>query len=268
MDGGQFDSDGRADGVVTDPGMPAYLADAGVDSDNDQFPDHLEAANGLTVGVKDNDVFGSSKLFVMQLYRDVFYREADAGGLAYWQSLLDAGTLTRKELTNTFLHPDQVEDGAAGILRLYQGALGQQPERTSVQALMDKLHQGSTLAQIADGFAHSAFGTLDNMAFISALYQNVLHRHGSAAELAWWSNELTNGTGRGNVLTGFTESSENLARSADEVNVMLSYLNLLERTPDQAGQDYWKGMLDQGGTAIDIVGQFIQSEEYHDRFLP
>ena len=268
VDGGQFDSDGRADGVVTDPGMPAYLADAGVDSDNDQFPDHLEAANGLTVGVKDNDVFGSSKLFVMQLYRDVFYREADAGGLAYWQSLLDAGTLTRKELTNTFLHPDQVEDGAAGILRLYQGALGQQPERTSVQAWMDKLHQGSTLAQIADGFAHSAFGTLDNMAFISALYQNVLHRHGSAAELAWWSNELTNGTGRGNVLTGFTESSENLARSADEVNVMLSYLNLLERTPDQAGQDYWKGMLDQGGTAIDIVGQFIQSEEYHDRFLP
>jgi hypothetical protein len=52
-DGGQFDSDGKADSIITDPGAPGIEKD----SDHDQFPDALEAANGLTVGIKDNDVF-------------------------------------------------------------------------------------------------------------------------------------------------------------------------------------------------------------------
>lgn len=41
----------------------------------------LEAQNGLSVGTKDNDVFTSSKFFVMQLYRDIHGREADQEGL-------------------------------------------------------------------------------------------------------------------------------------------------------------------------------------------
>ena len=75
---------------------PGYRATGSVsDSDNDQFPDSLEAANGLTVGTKDNDVFTSSKYFAMQLYRDFLFREAEAGGLAYWQGKIDSGQMTR-----------------------------------------------------------------------------------------------------------------------------------------------------------------------------
>ena len=76
-DGGAFDSDHTPDGVITDPGAPGFLSLNPNDTDRDQFPDALEAANGLTVGGKDNDVFGSAKLFVMQVYRDILYREGE-----------------------------------------------------------------------------------------------------------------------------------------------------------------------------------------------
>ena len=58
------------------------------DNDNDGAPDEVEANMGLDTTVKDNDVFGDARLFVMQQYRDFLSREADAAGTEHWICLL------------------------------------------------------------------------------------------------------------------------------------------------------------------------------------
>jgi hypothetical protein len=76
---------------------------APVDTDGDGVPDALEAPDGLDPNVKDNDIFGNAQLFVRQQYRDIFQREGDAGGVAFWTGNIGAGTTTREQLISTFL---------------------------------------------------------------------------------------------------------------------------------------------------------------------
>ncbi len=99
----------RLDFQITDPDAPGLTGSA-TDTDNDQFPHALEVANGLSVGVKDNNVFTSSKFFAMQLYLDVFYREGDTSGIAYWQSRIDAG-MTCSEVAVAFLDSPEFQAG-------------------------------------------------------------------------------------------------------------------------------------------------------------
>ncbi|MDC7702727.1 DUF4214 domain-containing protein [Vogesella indigofera] len=270
-DGGQFDNDGKADGVITDPGAIGFRT--GNSSDNDQFPDALEAANGLQVGVKDNDVFGSSKFFVMQLYRDTLFREAENDGLVYWQKQLDSGTLDRAQITSAFLDSAEFQAGAGGIARLYSGALDRLPDNDGLAYWVGQWQNGKTLAQIAADFVASAeFGShfeaqsLDS--FVDRLYQSVLGRQADTEGKAYWVQQLGDGTNKGDVVLAFSESAEYKKASDAEVSMVLNYLGLLDRAPDQAGFDYWLDRAQQGTPEIDIIGQFLATQEYHDRFLP
>jgi autotransporter-associated beta strand protein len=270
VDGGEFDDDGKADGIISDPGAPGYRAVA--DSDNDQFPDALETMHGLKVGVKDNNVFGSNKLFVMELYRDILFREADSGGQAYWQTRMDSGELNRAQVASMFMDSVESEGGARGIAHLYFGALGRLPDAATLDFLMDKRLSGTSLVGMADSLVAGAefagkFTAQDNTGFVNQLYQNVLHRAPEQAGIDYWTHQLAAGARRGEVLLGFTESAEFKAASDHYVTVGLNYLELLGRAPEQAGLESWRGLLDQGTAEVTIVGGFMAAPEYHDRFL-
>lgn len=274
-DGGDFDEDGKADGIITDPGAAGFgtTTKSADDLDNDQFPDHLEADNGLTVGVKDNDVFTDSKLFVMQMYRDTLFREAETGGLTYWKGLIDNGTLDRAQVAEAFLHSVEFEDMAGTLARLYMGAFDRLPDNGGMSNWMEGMHTGMTQAEVAQNFADSAefqaaYGTLSNTALVSQLFQNILERAVSAEESALWVGKLDAGATKGELLLGLSNSDENIVRSDDEVSVALAYAGMLGRAPDQAGYDYWMGRVDNGSSQTDILAEFIAVPEYHDRFLP
>ncbi|WP_292040150.1 putative Ig domain-containing protein [Massilia sp. UBA6681] len=274
-DGGQFDADGKADGIISDPGAAGW----GVttkhpdDIDNDQFPDHLEGANGLVVGTKDNDVFSSSKLFVMQMYRDMLFREAEPEGLAFWMKLIDNGVLDRAQVANAFLHSSEFEDMTGTVARLYFGALKRLPDDAGLSTWLDAMKGGMDSADVAAGFAastefNSVYGSLDNASYVSQLYQDILHRAATEAELGNWTAKMGGGASRGDVLLGVTNSTENIALLDDAVSLALGYAGLLGRTPDQAGFDFWMDKLDQGVSQDDVIAGFIGVPEFHDRFLP
>jgi hypothetical protein len=234
-DGGQFDSDGKADGIITDPGAPGIEKD----SDHDQFPDALEAANGLVVGIKDNDVFTSSKFFVMQLYRDVLYREAETGGVA----------------------------------RLYFGALQRLPDAAGMDFWMQQEQSGTSLSQIASAFTVSKeftdiYGSMSNTAFVDKLYLNVQGKTPTPVQESFWVNQLNAGTSRAEVLLGFTDSADYKAASKTKLSVALDYIGLLGRPAEQAGFDWWVEQQDTNIPEVEVIGGFIASTEYHGRFLP
>lgn len=270
-DGGQFDDDGKADGIISDPGAPGWFGSA--DSDKDQFPDTLEAQNGLSVGTKDNDVFTSSKFFVMQLYRDILGREAEQTGLDYWQQKIDAGTLDRATTASAFLDSTEFQNGAGALTRLYLGGLGRLPDNDGLYHWLTQLQGKGNLSSVARTFSSSNeftghYSQLDNDAFIDKLYQNTLGRLADNSGKSHWQSQLSNGQERASVLLGLTESAEYRQLSDAKVTMALNYIGLLGRSPDPTGNAYWLEVLGQQGDETGVIRHFLTSSEYHDRFLP
>lgn len=271
-DGGEFDDDGVADGIISDPGAPGWFASTD-DSDNDQFPDSLEPLHGLSVGIKDNDVFNSSKFFVMQLYRDILDREAEEGGLLFWKEKLDSNAMDRAQIASAFLDSHEFQTGTGAIARLYLGALGRLPDNEGLHFWIGQFQQSADLRTLAQSFADSAefltrYAASDNERFVGQLYENILGRGGDAAGISYWKQSLDAGLARSDALLSFTESAEYRQMTDTQVNLMLNYAGLLGRSPDQQGFDFW---LDQRGSGMpeeSVIHSFLAASEYHDRFLP
>src|SRR3569623_2140185 len=123
-------------------------------------------------------------------------------------------------------------NGPAGqAYRLYQAALDRAPDPGGLGYYIDKLEHGWSEHDIAIGFIHSPeflsrFGTdLTDLQYIQQLYQNVLHREGEAAGVAYHLDALQTGqVDREQLLVNFSESPEN---QADLVGAM------------QDGMVYW-----------------------------
>jgi hypothetical protein len=272
-DGGMFDNDGKADGVITDPGAAGYIKSINPsDTDSDQFPDALEGANGLKVGLKDNDVFASNNYFVMQTYRDILFREAESAGLDHWKAKIDSG-MSRAEVAASFLDSSEFQNSAGGISRLYFGGLDRMPDNQGMDHWVAEYQSGTSLNQISNAVVasnefQSKYGTLDNAAFVNQLYLNVLGRSADSAGSSNWLHAMNTGASRGDILLGFTESAEYKVAISAEVSVTLNYIGLLDRTPDQAGFNGWVQAQDAGMPEVVVIGGFLGAQEYHDRFLP
>jgi hypothetical protein len=130
-----------------------------------------------------------------------------------------------------------------------------------------------TLVQVADFFTASpefqaTYGALDNTAFVTLLYGNVLGRAPDAGGLAGWVGALDGGMTRGQVLVGFSESPEYKAAKFNEVYVTMMYVGMLRRTPEAGGYAGWLAYLQGGGTPLTMISGFYSSAEYRSRFLP
>ena len=273
VDGGEFDDDGKADGVITDPGAPGWRDLATGDADHDQFPDALEATHGLQMGVKDNDVFASNKLFVMELYRDLMFREASAPEWTFWQGLLDGGAMSKVQLVSTFLDAAEFQGGAGAVTRMMYAALDRVPDQAGLAYWTHQVSAGVSLSAVAGGIVGDTefagkYGQLDDAAFVRQLYQNVLDRPADQAGLDFWTAQLGAHASRGDVLLGFAQSHEYKAATDAEVTATLGYLGLLGRDAAPAEVAYWVGKLDAGVPETTVIGSFIGAPEYHDRFLP
>jgi Domain of unknown function (DUF4214)/RTX calcium-binding nonapeptide repeat (4 copies) len=115
------------------------------------------------------------------------------------------------------LHDDT--GNMAPAFRLYQAAFNRLPDEGGLVWQTMALDQGFALLQISKNFYDSAefratYGTLTNEQFASQLYHNVLHRDPDPAGLAWQVAALDGGISREQILLNFSESPENVSRTA------------------------------------------------------
>ena len=176
---------------------------------------------------------------------------------------------------------------AAQVVRLYQATLGRSPDTVGHQSWSRILDAGQqTLVQVADGFMGSAeftgiYGATGTSAFVTLLYENVLGRAPDGAGLAAWSNAIDTGTrSRAEVVLGFSESAEFIARTADVAlqyalasaqaiwadDVFRLYQATLDRAPDEAGLLGWSAALGQGRSYLDTVQGFVDSPEFQAKY--
>jgi hypothetical protein len=102
--------------------------------------------------------------------------------------------------------------------RIYQAAFNRTPDLAGLGYWLYYMDRGVSLLEVSAGFVDSAefkalYGaTPTNSEIVARLYQNVLHRAGEAAGLAYWTNILDNKLDSvASVLAQFSESAENVA---------------------------------------------------------
>lgn len=228
---GVFDPDGRAEDVSR-----LYSATLGRAPDDSGLEfwtsDHVPLsliASAFAASPEFIHTYGSlsDADFVQQLYQNVLHRPGDASGAQFWDGMLGAGG-SRGAVALAFAEgpenradtlPTAGDVNDAEAYRIYQAALGRDPDAAGKAFWSSALSNGATPVQVAQGFIASpefqqAFGGLSVSDFVSALYQNVLHRAGDPAGQQFWTNALQTGTSQASVVAGFSDSLENRIQTA------------------------------------------------------
>ncbi|MFZ4538891.1 DUF4214 domain-containing protein [Propionivibrio sp.] len=110
--------------------------------------------------------------------------------------------------------------GNAGqVYRLYQTAFNRTPDKGGLGDWIYGMDHGASLLDVSAGFVNSAefksvYGANPtNTEVVTRFYQNVLHRAPEKAGFDYWMNQIDSGVQtRTQVLTGFSESTENQAQ--------------------------------------------------------
>ena len=118
---------------------------------------------------------------------------------------------------NDVLSSGVESDWAGEAYRLYQVALGREPDSGGFDYWVTLLRGGMSVETAAGGFTsspefQSTYGSLDDTQFVTLLYNNALHRAPDPGGLSYWLNLLSTGTSRDSVVAGFSESPEDKAQ--------------------------------------------------------
>ncbi len=232
------------------------------------------AGASLTIPVLLN-VGINSRAFVTQLYQDILGRAPDAGGLALWMQWIDTGKYTKESVAAQFFRSQEFAQDGVYITKLYEGIMLRDPDFGGWTGWLNFMQQGHTQNEVLNAFLgspefQSRYGNLDNTAFVSLLYQNILKRPADANGLAQWVAWLGSGTfTRAQVANSFITSQEFHNGIINRVYVNMLYIAFLRRIGETAGLNQWLYWISNGTYTLDQeVAYFINSPEYLSRFKP
>ncbi|MRV74102.1 DUF4214 domain-containing protein [Duganella sp. FT92W] len=166
-----------------------------------------------------------------------------------------------------------VRQGAAPAFTTFSGNASQYTVTANANgfAVTDILTSQST--QVAAGarlrFADSAIALdLDGIAALGyRIYQAGFNRKPDLAGLGYWISQMDNGISQRDVAASFVSGAEFAAlyggaNPTNLVYVTKLYNNVLQRAPEQAGLDYWVGVMDRGeATRGEVLAFFSEGAE-------
>ncbi len=232
----------------------------------------------LSIGLTTNGVSPLDRLYVGPLTA-ILDGAAVGLPLDYYSNIdiietLDAGgpVVLPGAAPHTIVAVNSVADAAANVQLLARV----DPLYSWIQTSLKPTSCGATCPNPLDG---SEF-------FIKQLYLDVLGRKFEQAGLDYWVDSLNRALGachdaacrasaRGAIALSFLDSSENRAQypeldpSSPDFQtdfVKHCYWNFLARKPDNAGSEYWVGILKSRGDYKGVVSGIIASNEYRLRF--
>jgi hypothetical protein len=181
---------------------------------------------------------------INMVYSDVLGRTASAAEQAAWVAAQSSGMVSASQVIAAIVNSPEAQDYSWDVVRLYQAAFGRVPDPAGFTADVDFLDPAmygpGMVLQLAQAFVASAefqsdYGTPTTTAtlttFIEAVYQNVLGRTGSIAEVNAW---LATGESAAQILIGFSNSAEFQADANPAVMSLLT-INALAETITTGG---------------------------------
>jgi hypothetical protein len=216
--------------------------------------------------------FTSFDAFVAQQHQDFAGRAPTAAELASWRARLVNGEVSPEQVVTALAHSAAWSQHRGPVARLYWSFFLRPPDAPGLAHWVAQRAAGASLPSIAAKFAASnefktTYGPLSNAEFVDLVYENILERDPDAAGLSYWTGQLASGAkSRGDVMVGFSESSEGRAFLAPQVDVVLVHLGLLRTLPGAGPFAVLTEELDDG-TALEVVVAALRtSPAYLDRF--
>ncbi len=244
------------------------LTPASDDTDGDGVIDGIEFIDGTNPELKDNDVESNDTAFVKQSYRDLMTEQWSLTQVANDVTLL--ATQTRSQWLDSLMGTDNYVTNHTPVARLFFSAFLRRPDRNGLRFWQGKFDDGMKLKDIANVFASSTefqnrYGALNDSDFIDLVYQNVLSRNVDDGGKQFWLNKLANGTSRGELLSGFSDSNEGKRKATSKVNTVLLYNGLLQRDPNNTEYNNAISQLDSSDQE-GLINTLINMQEYSLRF--
>ena len=158
------------------------------------------------------------------------------------------------------------------VARLYLAYFLRAPDPGGLTYWIGQKRDGKSEYAISDYFASSSefkatYGSLSNAAFVTLVYENVLDRAPDPGGDAYWVGQLDSATKtRGQVMVGFSESSEYKTLAQPEVDVAVTWDDMLAVTPGSSVLHTWIANLSTGGgTVADLAQAILATTAYLKR---
>ena len=216
--------------------------------------------------------FASVDALVAQQFTDFAGRAPTTAERDLWRARLVNGEYSVDHHINALAHSTTWSGRRSPIIRLYWAFFLRKPDAGGLTYWTNKLATGTSLPAVASSYAASSefqntYGALSNSAFVTLVYENVLERSPDAGGLAYWKGKLDNGTfSRGDVMVGFSESSEGVRFLAPQVDVVLIHLGMLRQMPAEGLFATWTAQLEAGIAPEVFVRGLRVSAPYASRF--
>jgi hypothetical protein len=204
-------------------------------------------------------------------FQDLLGRPPTAAETATWVPQLQSGAKTLGELPAALRTSTDHVNNVDPVTRLYSAYLGRVPDRGGLTYWINKKRGGTQLTAISSNFATSnefktKYGTLTNRAFVELVYENVLGRSGDPSGITFWTRKLdTRTANRGQVMVGFSESSEYKRKQAERVTAIVLITFLLGRAPTSAEVTSVAAALKTDTTVAELADQIFDSDAYANR---
>jgi hypothetical protein len=150
----------------------------------------------------------------------------------------------------SYMPPASMGNAAIDLLNATMGSVAAQHN------IFNNFVSASNVIFASAGTIDVSFRLNNQQAFVQTLYNQLLGRTGSSAEIDGWVG-LFNAQGQAAVVNGISKSPEALGRIVDQL-----YLRFLGRESDANGRAGWVNFLAGGGTLEQVETLFLTSPEY------
>jgi hypothetical protein len=216
--------------------------------------------------------FGSWSAFVRQTFLDLRGRQPTADELNVWTSAMAAGTSDRADLVENARRGTDGTSNVDPTVRLYRAFLQRTPDAGGLRYWVGRKRSGTwSITRMADQFATSSefirkYGTLTNRQFVTRIYTDVLERTADAAGVDYWTRQLDlRRKTRGQVMVGFSESSEYKRKQAENTDVAVASVFLLGRAPSATEVTDWVTRQKAGTPHRTLIFELLDSSAYATR---
>ena len=189
--------------------------------------------------------FTTATALVDRQYLDFAGAAATAAQRSAWLGDLASGAKTPVDLVDA-AEAFPYWQKQSPIIRLFQAYFLRLPDKSGLAYWTGKSRAGKRIGEISGEFAKSSeftrrYGTLTNRQFVEQIYRNVLGREGDATGINSWTTKLDAKTKtRGEVMVGFSESSEYVRKTKEQVWTVNFFTGMLLRLPTTAEVTTWK----------------------------
>lgn len=162
--------------------------------------------------------------------------------------------------------PDEEDPEEAFVTALYLEVLGRLPDAGGLAFWSGRLDGGDSRASVADAVLRSSESIARQ---VMAIYADILGRSPDDGGLAFWQG-VVGATGRSeSVLVGLLASWEYLANAGGTSGGFVDalYEDLLGRTADAGGRQFWTSAMSRGTSRQQVAEAILRSSESAGRVV-